>query len=115
MNSEALAYNADPLSDVKPLFRKRMHLKPLAEPNLKKNSRHWKPPKSKRAGHLLENSSAQPVTLSTNTELRVSNVSQLSFPKLPSKPTGRLKYRMDPKLRETAYKYKPSKNNQRRR
>jgi hypothetical protein len=37
MNLGALAYNAGPLWDVKPLFRKRKSLRPLVELNLNKN------------------------------------------------------------------------------
>jgi hypothetical protein len=69
MNSGALAYNAGPLSDVKPLVRKKTSLKSLWELNSKKNFLRWKPPRNKRPRYLVGNSSAQPAKLSTNAEL----------------------------------------------
>jgi hypothetical protein len=71
MNSGALAYNAGPLSDVKPLIRKKTRLKPLRELNSKKNFLRRKPLRNKRSRHLVGNLSAQLVKLSTNAELLV--------------------------------------------
>jgi len=68
MNLGALAYNAGPLSDVKPLLSKRRNLRSLVELKLKKNSPRWKPHRNKRSRHLVENSFAPLVKLSTNAE-----------------------------------------------
>jgi hypothetical protein len=69
MNSGALAYNVEPLSDVKPLARKRMSPRLLGELKLKKSFLRRKPPRDKRAKHRVGNSSAPPVRLFTNVEL----------------------------------------------
>jgi len=59
MNLGVLAYNVGPLWDVKPLLRKRKSLESLVELKLKKNFLRWKPPRNKRTGHRVGNSSAQ--------------------------------------------------------
>jgi hypothetical protein len=71
MNLGALAYNAAPLSGVKPLLRERKSLRPVVELNLNKSFPRWKPPRSKRSKHLVGNSSAPLAKSSTNAELLV--------------------------------------------
>jgi hypothetical protein len=83
MNSGALAYNAGPRSDGKPLFRKNKSLRSLEELNLKKNFLRGNLPRNKRPRPLVENSSAQLVKLSTNAELLVSSASHPWFLRIP--------------------------------
>jgi len=111
MNSGALAYNAGPLSDGKPLLRERKRLRSLEELNLKANLLRWPPPRNKRSRHLVENSFAQLAKSSTNAELLVLNASHPWFLRIPLKRTEILGHGVDPKVRTTAYKYKPSRNN----